>query len=55
MKGCTTFISAHRLSSIRNADRIVLLEQGEIAEIGTHAQLIQKNGIYARLQSGNQT
>jgi ATP-binding cassette subfamily B protein len=49
IKGRTTFIVAHRLSTIRKADRIVVLHQGRIAEIGTHAELVLKNGIYAKM------
>ncbi|MBC8007379.1 MAG: lipid A export permease/ATP-binding protein MsbA [Prolixibacteraceae bacterium] len=49
MQGRTTIVIAHRLSTIENADRIVVLDQGEIAEIGTHAQLLGKGGIYAKL------
>lgn len=45
----TTLIIAHRLSTIINADRIVVLHDGEIAEIGTHHELMQRNGIYKRL------
>ncbi|PLT31862.1 ABC transporter ATP-binding protein [Peribacillus deserti] len=48
-KDRTTFIVAHRLSTITHADRIVLIEHGEIAEIGTHEELMKKQGGYHRL------
>jgi ATP-binding cassette, subfamily B, bacterial len=46
---CTTIIIAHRLSSVREADKIVVLEQGRIVEIGRHDELLQKGGLYRLL------
>jgi len=49
MQGRTTLVIAHRLSTIEKADRIVVLQKGEIAETGTHHELLKQNGVYAQL------
>ncbi len=49
MQGRTSFVIAHRLSTIRNADSIVLIDHGRVEERGTHAQLMQNDGLYRRL------
>jgi ATP-binding cassette subfamily B protein len=49
IKGRTTFAIAHRLSTLRNADRLVVLEAGRIVEMGTHDELLERNGRFAEL------
>lgn len=53
MKGRTTFVIAHRLSTVRNSDCIMVLEQGRIIERGNHAQLMEEKGKYYQLYTGN--
>ena len=50
MKQCTTFLVAHRLSTIKNADRIAVIESGSITEIGTYDQLMEKRGTFYNLK-----
>lgn len=49
MKGRTSFVVAHRLSTIRDADRIIVMNQGKVTEIGTHSELLKLDGEYAHL------
>jgi len=51
--GRTTLIIAHRLGTIRHAARIVVMEEGRITEIGSHAQLLETGGRYCRLQAAS--
>ena len=48
-KGRTTLVIAHRLATVRNADRIIVLDHGKIVGMGTHAQLMKQSPLYAKL------
>ena len=52
MKDRTTFVIAHRLSTVRNANAIMVIEKGEIIERGTHDELIEQKGRYYELYTG---
>jgi ATP-binding cassette subfamily B protein len=49
MRGRTSFVVAHRLSTIKEADTIIVMRSGRIAEKGTHEELLEKGGFYAKL------
>ena len=54
MQGRTTLIIAHRISTLRDCDHIIVLDEGRIAEQGTHKQLLQHGGFYADLHARQQ-
>ncbi|MGD8973806.1 MAG: ATP-binding cassette domain-containing protein, partial [Desulfobacterales bacterium] len=49
LKGRTSLVIAHRLSTVRNADKIIVLDQGRIVESGKHEELLQRDGLYSQL------
>jgi ATP-binding cassette, subfamily B, bacterial len=49
MHKTTTLVIAHRLATVQKADRIVVLEAGEVVDVGSHAELVRRGGLYARL------
>jgi subfamily B ATP-binding cassette protein MsbA len=51
MEGRTTFIIAHRLSTVQTADRLFVLDDGHVVQRGTHVKLMQEDGLYRRLAS----
>ena len=52
LRGRSTLIIAHRLSTVRRADRVVVLDRGHVVEEGSHAELLAGGGVYAKLYKG---
>ena len=55
MEGRTSFIVAHRLSTIRKADVILVMKDGNVVEMGNHDELMAKNGVYAELNAAGRS
>ena len=53
LRGRTSIVIAHRLSTVRNADKILVLNQGNLVEMGTHDELLALGGVYERLYAVN--
>ncbi|HUD51797.1 MAG TPA: ABC transporter, partial [Parvibaculum sp.] len=51
MEGRTTIVIAHRLSTVRNADRIYVLDKGKVLQMGSHAELLAEGGLYSHLHA----
>ncbi|MDX2420274.1 MAG: ABC transporter ATP-binding protein, partial [Nitrospirota bacterium] len=55
LKNRTSLVIAHRLSTVRNADKIIVLDQGRIVETGKHEELLQRDGLYSQLYQRQMT
>ncbi|MBT7990249.1 MAG: ABC transporter ATP-binding protein, partial [Anaerolineae bacterium] len=51
MEGRTTFVIAHRLSTVRRADKIIVMDEGKIVQVGRHEELLEEDGLYREIHS----